>query len=262
MSDRYAIIGDIVANKYQNKISAGGALAIALAMRDLDGAVTFRSVLGDDAPGKSLRDLFRTAQIHPRLIDRPEAASTALVIRDDQGGVISRHDGVRLNKGVVMDIYDLFGHDTLVLDTRDQPLRRFITDMPAHTDGNVKMLGTLSHLDWQEPSIDELEIAMRCDTIVGTPSQLAALTGQQTPTEALGEIFDRMPGSHLHAAIAVTEDGINLVAREDRIIRPVRDAIPDLLLPQIVAGIAWGMAHHAPWEQSATVAVDPSQLSG
>src|SRR5699024_7948466 len=121
--------------------------------------------------------------------------------------------GVGIEKGAVIDIYALFGHDALILDTRDQPLRRFLTDLPAHTDGNVKMLSTLSHLDWNPPTSDDLDIVLRCDAIIGTPSQLAALTGEATAADALGELFDRMPGSHLRAAIAVTENGIDLVSR-------------------------------------------------
>jgi hypothetical protein len=158
-----------------------------------------------------------------------------------------------------MDIYDLFGHDAMVLDTRDQPLRRFISDLPAHTDGNVRMISTLSHLDWQDPAADELEIAMRCDAIVGTPAQYEALTGQAEPTDAIGDIYDQMPGTQLRAAVLITTGGIDLVAREDRILRPVQDAVPDLLLPQVVAGVAWGLANRAPWEVTATVAIDPSQ---
>ncbi|HWV34815.1 MAG TPA: hypothetical protein VNZ55_04230 [Thermomicrobiales bacterium] len=262
MTDRYAIIGDISANKHDATLSPGGALAIALAIRDLGGNVTLRSVLATDDAGNFLRDFFRTGRIHPGLVDRPANAQTAIVHRDDHGAVVAREDGVGIEKGAVMDVYALFGHDALVLDTRDQPLRRFLTDLPAHTDGNVRMISTLGHLDWNEPTPDEMEIALRCDVIIGTASQLAVLTGQDSPSEALGDIFDRMPGAHVRAAVAVTEAGIDLVAREDRVIRPVRDIVPDLLLPQVAAGIAWGLAHHAPWELAASVAVDPSQRPG
>src|SRR5699024_5514523 len=111
----------------------------------------------------------------------------------------------------------------LILDVRDQPLRRFITDLPAHTDGNVKLLSTLIHLDWYEPTPDDLEIALRCDAIIGTADQLIALTGQETPADALGEMFDRMPGAQLRAAVAVTPNGIDLVSRDNRVIRPVQN---------------------------------------
>jgi hypothetical protein len=204
----------------------------------------------------------KKARIHPGLIDKIDDGQTALVVRDEDGQVVSRTPGVGIEKGAVMDIYDLFGHDAMVLDARDQPLRRFISDLPAHTDGNVRMISTLRHLDWQEASENELEIAMRCDAIVGTPAQYRALTGQSEPTDALGDIYDQMPGTQLRAAVLITTGGIDLVAREDRILRPVQDTVPDLLLPQVVAGVAWGLANHAPWEVTATVAVDPSQAGG
>lgn len=262
MTHRFAIIGDITANDHDGTITPGGSLAIALALRDLGGTVTLRSVLADDPAGTTLRDAFRTARIHPGLVDRPPDSTTATIHRDDVGNATSRTGGVGIQKGAMIDIYALFGQDAFILDTRDQPLRRFITDLPAHTDGNVRMISTLSHLDWQEPTPDELEIAMRCDVVIGTPPQLAALTGASSPADALGEIFDRMPGTHLRAAVAVTDSGLDLVSREERIIRPVQDAVPDLLLPRVVAGIAWGLARRAPWEDAATIAVDPSQLPG
>ena len=62
------------------------------------------------------------------------------------------------------------------------------------------MISTLSHLDWQDATADELEIAMRCDAIVGTAAQYEALTGQSEPTNALGDIYDQMPGTHRSAA--------------------------------------------------------------
>lgn len=259
MTQRYSIIGDIVAEQHDARISPGGSGAIAIAIAALGGTVKLRSVIGTDASGKSVAAQLKAARIHPGLIDKVESATTSVIARDAAGVVVNRIPGVGIEKGAIMDIYDLFGHDAMVLDTRDQPLRRFISDLPAHTDGNVRMISTLSHLDWQDPTDDELEIAMRCDAIVGTPANYTALTGQSSPADALGDIYDAMPGSHLRAAILVGPGGIDVVAREDRILRPVRDAVPDLLLPQVVAGIAWGLAHHAPWDVTATVAVDPSQ---
>lgn len=258
MTMRYAIIGDIIANQHDDALSLGGAGAIALALRDLDGQVTLRSVISTDPTGKTILDRLRKARIHPGLLDRVDDATLPLVERDDDGMVTGRIPGIGIEKGAIMDIYALFGHDALILDTRDQPLRRFITDLPAHTDGNVKMVSTLSHLDWQDRTPDEIDIAMRCDAIVGTPAQFQALTSQPDVTDALGDLFDRMPGTQLRAAVAITPHGLDLVAREDRVLRPVRDAIPDLLLPQVAAGIAWGLAHHAPWEDTATAAIDPT----
>jgi hypothetical protein len=261
MTKRYAIIGDVIAEALNATLRPGGSGAIALAIAMLGGSIKLRSVLATDGTGKEVLAALKQARIHPGLIDRIDGATTAIVRRNKDGEVIERRDGIGIKKGAIMDIYGLFGHDSLVLDVRDQSLRRFLSDLPAHTDGNVRMVGTLGHLDWNEPSVDEMEIALRFDAIVGTAAQYAKLTGCSTPTDALGDIFDRMPGAHLRAAAAITPDGLELIAREDRVLRPIQRAIPDLLLPQAVAGIAWGFAHRADWDIAATAAADPSQIN-
>jgi hypothetical protein len=151
-------------------------------------------------------------------------------------------DGVHFHKGARMDIYALFGHDVLILDAASQPLRRFLTDLPAHTAPAVRMLGTLRHLDSQAPTFDELEIAMRFDTIVGTGAQLAALTGLTDADAALDAIHARMPGAHLRAAVAVLPDVILVVDREGRARVSARNADT----PTVIARVAALMATHAP----------------
>ena len=258
MNKRYSIIGDITAEQHDDYLLPGGSGAIALAITGLGGIVKLRSVVAMDDAGKVILDTLKKARIHPGLIDKVEG-TTATVIRRREGDFVTgRLPGIGIKKGAIMDIYDLFGQDAVILDTRDQPLRRFLTDLPAHTDGNVRMVSTLSHLDWQEPTSDELEIAMRCDAVIGTADHFRKLTGQAESADALGDVYDQMPGSHLRAAIMITSGGIDLVAREDRILRPVQGAVPDLLLPQVTAGVAWGLAHRSPWDHIATVALDPS----
>lgn len=258
---RYSIIGDIIAERNEGAVLPGGAASIARALTVLGGQVTLRSVVSTDETGQRILALIKKARIHPGQIDKIDEGTLPMVERDDDGNVSGRTPGIGIAKGAIMDIYALFGHDALILDTRDQPLRRFITDLPAHTDGNVRMVTTLSHLDWQDPTDDEMEIALRCDVIVGTEAQFARLTGEAIASDALGEIFDRMPGAHLRAAVAVTPGGLELIGREERVLRPVRDAVPDLLLPQAVAGVAWGIAHRAAWEDIATIAVDPDEAT-
>jgi sugar/nucleoside kinase (ribokinase family) len=260
MSKRFAIIGDIIAERLDGTIVPGGSGAIALALARLGGRVTLRSAIGSDPEGEAVLAQLKRARIHPGLIDKAQE-TTASVTRDANGAVVERTAGAGIRRGALMDIYALFGHDALVLDTYDQPLRRFVSDLPAHTDGTVRMVSPLSHLDVAEATADELEIAMRFDAVVGTPAQLAALTGQESPTEALGDLFDRMPGAHLRAAIAITPDGLEIVARDTRVLRPIRDAVPDLLVPQVVAAVAWGFAHHLDWDAVATIAADPTSAA-
>lgn len=257
MAKTYAIIGDVIAETQNGAIVPGGSGAIALALRELYGEVTLRSRIGTDEPGDVVLNQIKAARIHPKNIDRIEG-KTSTRTRLADGTTTDWLPDVLMTKGGVMDIYALFGHSALVVDLYDQSLRSFLIDLPAHTDGTVRMLTTLDHLDYLEPQADELDIAMRCDTIVGTEAQFASLTGEASANDALGLIFERMPLTHLRAAVAITNDGLQIVSRDARVLKPVRDAIPALLVPQTVAGIAWGMANHADWDTAATVCLNPS----
>jgi hypothetical protein len=261
MNKRFAIIGDIIAEHHEGTITPGGSGAIALAITALGGTVTLRSVLGTDPDGTEVLTQLKRARIHPGLIDKVDEP-TGTITRSDDGLVTNRVQGIGIRHRAIMDIYQLFAHDALILDTRDQPLRRFISDLPAHTNGAVRMISPLTHLDVAEPTEDEVQIALRFDAIVGTPSQLHALTGQASPTEALGDLFDLMPGSHLRAAIAITPDGLEIITRDSRVLRPIQNAMPEMLVPQVTAAVAWGFANHLDWDAVATIAADPSSVSG
>lgn len=260
MTKRYAIIGDLVAETLDGEVIPGGSGAIGLAIRDLGGEVTLRSRIGTDARGDQVMKHVKAARIHPKHIDLVEGTTSSLN-RNADGSVSKWSTGVLMSKDAVLDIYDLFAHNALVLDLYDQPLRHFLIDLPAHTDGKVRMLTTLSHLEHIDPHPQELDFAMRCDTIVGTEAQFEKLTGESVASNALGLIFDQMPLTHLRAAIAITPDGIEIIARDTRVLRPVQDAVPNMLVPQVVAGIAWAMANYADWDTAATVCMDPSAAS-
>lgn len=259
MSKRFSIIGDILAEQHNGRIVPGGSGAIALAIAALGGRVTLRSVIGTDDAGKTVLDQLKRARIHPGLIDKVDEP-TGVITRNAEGSVTNLTLGVGIKRGALMDIYELFGHDATVLDTFDQPLRRFISDLPAHTNGAVRMISPLTHLDVVRPTEDELEIALRFDTIVGTPSQLEALTGQSSPTEALADLFEMMPGAHLRSAVAITPNGLEIVSREGRVLRPIQEAVPELLVPQVVAAVAWGYANHLDEDTVATIAADPDAV--
>lgn len=256
MSKRYAIIGDIVAEEFNESIHPGAGAAIALSLRDLGGEVTLRSCIGDDDAGKAVLQQIKAARIHPKNIDVLDGLTCSL-LRHEDGSFTDWQQGVLMTKGGVMDIYALFGHDALVLDLLDQSLRHFLTDLPAHTDGTVRMATTLRHLEHLAPQANELEIAMRCDTIIGTEEQYMKMTGLASASEALGEIFAQMPFAALRAAIAITPDGVQCISRESRMIKPVQDAIPNLMVAQVTAAVAWGMAHHAEWDAVLNVALEP-----
>lgn len=221
MTMRFAIIADLTPDP------TAGAAGIALALAGMGGHVTLRAVAPEGAATDYLLLALASGGVPANRIDREP-------------------DGV-IRKGARMDIYDLFGHDVLVLDFADQPLRRFLTDLPAHTKPDVRMLGTLRHLDTQPPTSDELEIAMRYDTFTGTPGQFMRLTGAASPGEALARIDARMPGTHLRSAVMIGPDAVDIVARDEAI----HLALPTTPLAHAIAIIARGMAERWQWQKTA-----------
>lgn len=257
MGKRFSILGDTVADVHGDAVTPGAAGAFALALRDLGGDVTLRSAVGTDAPGDDILADLRRARVHPGQLDRQDGP-TATRRWGDDGRIIDHTTGAGLHRHSRMDIYDLFSHDTAIVASYDQPLREFISDLPAHTVNTVRLITSLEHLDASAPTTNELEIAMRFDVIVGTEVQLMTLTGAASATDALGDLFDRMHTTALRAAIAVTDHGIEIISRDDRVLRPVQGAIPSFLLPQVLAGAAWGLAHHMEWDTAATIMADPA----
>lgn len=238
MTTRYAIIGDVATTIHGAGFIPAGAAAIAIALAGLGGQVTVRSAVGEDDPGRSVLDALERSGVATSLIDRhPDQSTTTL---DASGQVLSH--GVGLHKGARMNIYELFSHDVLILDAVDQPLRRFLTDLPAHTAPAVRLLGTLRRLDVRTPTPDELDIAMRFDTIVGTAAQLAVLAGEPDAWAALDAIHARMPGAHLRAAVAVLSNAILVVDRAGRAEVTAQRAGP----PTVAASVAALMAAHVP----------------
>lgn len=261
MAKRFAIIGDLCAESRGEEVCVGGSGAIATALRDLDGQVTLRSRVGDDQAGNTILDQIKAARIHPGNIELIPGVSTTTLTRLNSGEVTDYAQGVMMTMAGRIDTFGLFSHDALIVDLQDERLRKFLIDLPAHQDGTVRMLVTLNHLDHADPFPTELDELMRTDIVVGTEAQFCKLTGEDTASEALGVMFNLMPINHLRAAVAVTEIGIDVVARDTRVLKPVQDAIPSLLLPQVVAGMAWGLANHLDWDQAAAIAVDPSLAS-
>jgi ribokinase len=163
------------------------------------------------------------------------------------------HVGAAIRKGDPLDIDAFFGQDVLVLDVADAPLRRFLTDLPAHTRPGVRMLGTLTYLvDSGEP--DELEVALRFDTLVGNEREYESLTGIGDPHDAMRAIADRMPGSNLRTAVMSSGDrGCQVVTRDEHIAIPgfVVDAIDTTGAGDaFAAGIAWGMSQRWDWSET------------
>ena len=132
---------------------------------------------------------------------QPTDASTIIVGGDPPDRTIYWHKGAALTRGDRLDVPAIFAHDLVVLDVADHPLRRFLTDLPAHVAPRTRLLGTLTYLvDSGEP--DEIEVALRHDAIVGNEREFRALTGAADLDAATSAIRAAMPGANLRLAVA------------------------------------------------------------
>jgi ribokinase len=86
------------------------------------------------------------------------------------------------------------------------PLRRFLSDLPAHTRPNARLLGPLTFLS-DVGANDAVEVALRHDVVVGNEREFRELTGQPDPDAALGCMRARLRGSN--ARLVVMSRGAN-----------------------------------------------------
>ncbi|MDQ3525800.1 MAG: PfkB family carbohydrate kinase [Chloroflexota bacterium] len=248
--------------------SPGGTTAnTAVALVRLGESVTLRAVIGNDDRGDELLKHFDAGGIDCGMITRTEApTSTSTILLETQTGerTILWHEGATIRKGDQLDVADLFSHDVVILDVLDEPLRRFLTDLPAHTRPDVRLLGPITHLvDNAEP--DAVEIAFRFDTIVGNERQYLQLLGLERVEEIDIDVQRRMPGANLRAAIVTSgAQGCRWVTRDERGTTSafVVDTVDTTGAGDaFVAGIAWSMARRLPWPDATRFASAVAALS-
>ena len=255
--DRYPAPG-AYAEVLQTVAAPGGTTTnTAAALARLGAAVTLRAVVGDDASGHALRQEMAGLGVdvsgvttHAHLATD---ASTILVSAEPLDRTILWHRGAMLVKGDRLDIAALFGHDVVLLDVADMPLLHFLTDLPAHTRPDTRLLGTMTYL--ADPGApDALEIALRFDTLVGNQRQYKLITGADSDEGALQHIRTRMRGANLRTAIQTRgPDGCRIVTHDEEW---TISAFPtDVVDPTgagdaFTAGIAWGMARRWSWPRT------------
>jgi ribokinase len=266
--DRYPAAGAYAIVEDQHSLPGGTTTNLATALAKLGAKVQLRAVIGDDDEGRQLVDDLRQIGVNVDAVTvRPGEktdASTIVISRQPMDRTIYWHVGAAIRKGDPLDIDAFFGKDLLVLDVADAPLRRFLTDLPAHTRPAVRMLGTLTYLvDSGEP--DEMEVALRYDTLIGNEREFESLTGANDPDDALDEIVRLMPGANVRAAVMSRGNrGCRIVTRDEDL------DIPSFSVEAIdttgagdafAAGIAWGMALRWPWDETGRFANAVGALS-
>jgi sugar/nucleoside kinase (ribokinase family) len=195
----YAVVLD------EASLPGGTTSNSAIALARLGAEVALVGVVGDDPEGAALRAALQDAGVDVAALtvragERTDA-STILVGGDPPDRTIYWHKGAAIVRGDRLDVPAIFAHDLVVLDVADHPLRRFLTDLPAHIAPRTRLLGTLTYLvDSTEP--DELAVALRHDVLVGNQREWLALTGAADLDDATRTIQAAMPGANLRLAVA------------------------------------------------------------
>jgi ribokinase len=202
--DRIAPIGGYAVVVSEASLPGGTTTNTAVALARLGAKASFTGMIGDDADGTLLRAALAEAGVDLTGLsvrpNEPTDASTIIIGGDPPDRTIYWHKGAHIVKGDRIDIGAVFDHDLVVLDVADAPLRRFLTDLPAHTAPRARLLGTLAYLvESGEP--DELEIALRCDTITGNEREALLLTGDTNLDDATARLQAAMIGANLRSVL-------------------------------------------------------------
>lgn len=242
--------------------SVGGTSAnSAAAAHRLGAEVTIAGTVGDDPPGRAIRGHLRSMGIDTAGVGhdaaRPTDASTVIVERASGERSILWHQGARIAKGDRLDIDRLFSNDILILDTDDLPLRRFLSDLPAHTRPGARLLGPLTYLS-DVGATDAIEIALRHDIVVGNEREFAELTGLRDPEEAMASLRSRLPGSNARLLVMTRgASGATAATTDDLVTCPGYDvACRDATGAgdAFVGGLAFGLASRWPLDGAVRLA--------
>ncbi len=187
---RIAIIGESTIS-LQGALTRSGAIAAEIA-RVKDAEVTLRAVAPDADAAQRLTDALSIAGVRGQITHRRDAS-----------------DSSPIRSGDTLDIWNLFDHDVVILDFDDATLRYFLTDLPAHTKPDVRLLGTLNYARFPLSPVDR-EVAFRFDTLIGTPSQVEHLAGSDNALSGLTDIHAQLRGVNLRTAVMVDDHSLKI----------------------------------------------------
>ena len=252
--DRYPAAGEQAIVREEVSAPGGTTTNTAVALARLGTRVHVATAVGGDAEGVAIRDALAaegvdTAWLAIRPDQRTDLA-TIVVSDDPPDRTIYWHQGAQLVRGDRLDVEGLFGHDVVVLDVVDAPLRRFLLDLPAHTVPRARLLGPLNYL--ADPNLpDAFDLALRHDVVVGSERDLLRLTGTWTLGDGTTALQHRMRGANLRAAVVTRgAAGCRIVSREEAW------QLPAFSVPVVdstgagdafTAGVAYGLALRWDW---------------
>ena len=253
----YPSAGGYTVVEDEASLPGGTTSNTALALAKLGASVSFAGVVGDDDVGQRLRAELESAGVDTRwLLTRSgERTDSCFIVvsRDPADRTIFWTKGAKIVKGDPLDVPAIFAHDLAVIDLDDPPLVRFLTDLPAHTLPNTRLLGTLGYIA-EFVDADRFEVMLRFDALVGNIKEFGILTGE-TELDAIVKTLRRgMVGANLRcAAISRGRNGGTIVTRDQRVdlpALPVEVVDPTGAGDSFTAGIAWGLARRLPLEQT------------
>ena len=263
--DAYPAAGAYRVVKAEHSLPGGTATNTAVALARLGAAVTLVARVGDDEWGKRMRAAMLAepgidATALTTVPGQPTDRCTIIVSAEPPERTIFWHRGVAIRRGDPMDLTGLFAHEVVLLDLSDHTLRRWLTDLPAHSSPRSRLLGTLTYLveNGRPVADDALDVALRFDAVVGNRSELMALTGTSDLDAATAVIRGRMVGANLRACVVSRgADGCRICTRDAILDVPglpvqVRDVTG--AGDAFTAGVAWGMALRWPWPRTAVLA--------
>lgn len=221
---RYPALGGYAVVTETFEAIGGTTANSAAAARRLGAAVHLIGLVGDDPSGQATREALVAIGVDASEVRvdpvRPTDASTVVVDRGTGERSILWHQGARVAKGSRVDVDRLFGGEIAILDTDDVPLRRFLSDLPAHTRPRARLLGPLTYLADAGPP-DAIEIALRHDIVVGNEREFRELTGLADAESALADLRGRLRGSNARVLVMTRgADGATAATVDDLVHAP------------------------------------------
>jgi ribokinase len=202
--DRYPAPGRYAIVRQSVELPGGTTTNSAVTAARLGARVSVVALVGDDGPGRAIREALEREGISTAWLGTdpncPTDAATVIISAEPPERTIFWHQGARLVRGSRLDITGIFEHDVVLLDVDDLALRRFLVDLPAHTVPSARLLGPLTYLaDAGTP--DALDLAVRHDVIVGNEREALTVTGQSTLDGAIDRLKEAMRGHTLRACL-------------------------------------------------------------
>lgn len=266
--DRYPAPGSYAIVRHSVELPGGTTTNSAVTAARLGARVSVVALVGDDGPGRAIREALEREGISTVWLginpNCPTDAATVIISAEPPERTIFWHQGARLVRGSRLDIAGIFEHDVVLLDVDDLALRRFLVDLPAHTAPSVRLLGPLTYLA-DAGVLDALDLAVRHDVIAGNEREALTITGQPTLDRAIDRLRGAMRGNTLRAclitrgaagAIAFTETEL-WEAQAFRV--PVLD--PTGAGDAFVGAVAFAMALHWSWPDTLRFANAVAALS-